>query len=57
MVVDGGFWCILEFKDLSVADECLVVHVVVMRHGEGLEWGVKMKRIIFLTSVLLWNQD
>lgn len=38
-VVDS-FGCIVEFKDLSVADECLVVHEVVMRHVEGLGWGV-----------------
>lgn len=34
-VVDG-FWCIIEFKDIIVADECLVVHEIVVHHDEGL---------------------
>ena len=37
-----GFWCVIEFKDFVVPDECLVVHEVmvfevVMRHDEGSE--------------------
>ena len=32
----NGFRCIIEFKDISVADECLVVHEVMVRHSEGL---------------------
>jgi len=38
-IVDG-FRSIMAFKDISAADECLVVHEVVMRHDEGLEWRV-----------------
>lgn len=33
-------WCVVELKDLMVADECLVVHKIVLRHVEGSEWGV-----------------
>ncbi|WP_218185257.1 hypothetical protein, partial [Methanogenium cariaci] len=34
-----GFRSVIEFKDLRVTDECLVVHEVMLRHGKELEWG------------------
>lgn len=36
VAIVNGVRCIVEFKDISVADECLVVHEVMVRHSEGL---------------------